>query len=108
MIVIVILIWVFVISAQKFGLPYLSAYPNSLGSNFSHGANFATAGSTIRIPNSIIPNGRFSPFSLGIQYLQFSGFIPKTKLITQQGDFRNIVLILLLKIWTYSDLFNHE
>nr|XP_012570621.1 uncharacterized protein LOC101514585 [Cicer arietinum] len=72
--------------AQNFGLPYLSSYLNSLGSNFTHGANFATAGSTIRIPNSILPKGRFSPFSLAIQYMQFrDNFIPKTKFIRDQG-----------------------
>jgi hypothetical protein len=74
-----------IISAQNFGLPYLSPYLNSLGSNFTHGANFATGGSTIRIPNSIIPHGMFSPFSLGIQYLQFKEFISKIKFIRDQG-----------------------
>jgi hypothetical protein len=78
----------FVISAQSFGLPYLSPYLNSLGSNFTHGANFATAGSTIRIPNSILPRGMFSPFSLIIQYMQFRDFIPKTKFIRDQGKLR--------------------
>ncbi|XP_010242790.1 PREDICTED: esterase-like isoform X2 [Nelumbo nucifera] len=34
--------------AQSLGLPYLSAYLNSLESNFTHGANFATAASPIR------------------------------------------------------------
>nr|AAL68831.1 Enod8.2 [Medicago truncatula] len=71
--------------AQSFGLPYLSPYLNSLGSNFTHGANFATGGSTINIPNSIIPNGIFSPFSLQIQYIQFKDFISKTNLIRDQG-----------------------
>ncbi|RHN77926.1 putative alpha-L-fucosidase [Medicago truncatula] len=71
--------------AQSFGLPYLSPYLNSLGSNFTHGANFATAGSTIKIPNSIIPNGMFSPFSLQIQSIQFKDFIPKAKFIRDQG-----------------------
>ncbi|KAK9681866.1 hypothetical protein RND81_10G033100 [Saponaria officinalis] len=33
-------------AAESLGLPYLSAYLNSVGSNFSHGANFATAGSS--------------------------------------------------------------
>ncbi|KAK2399490.1 GDSL esterase/lipase [Trifolium repens] len=71
--------------AQNFGLPYLSPYLNSLGSNFTHGANFATAGSTIKIPSSILPRGMFSPFSLIIQYMQFRDFIPKTKFIRDQG-----------------------
>ncbi|WJX16668.1 hypothetical protein P8452_06666 [Trifolium repens] len=71
--------------AQSFGLPYLSPYLNSLGSNFTHGANFATFGSTIRIPNSVMPYGRFSPFSLPIQFIQFRDFILKTKIIRDQG-----------------------
>jgi hypothetical protein len=41
----------FVISAQSFGHPFLSAYVDSLGANYSNGANFATASSTIRIPS---------------------------------------------------------
>ncbi|CAJ2674466.1 esterase-like isoform X2 [Trifolium pratense] len=76
--------------AQSFGLPYLNSYLNSLGSNFTHGANFATAGSTIKIPNSIIPHGMFSPFSLTIQYIQFKDFIPKTKFIRNQGIFATL------------------
>nr|AAA91034.1 nodulin [Medicago sativa] len=71
--------------AQSFRLPYPSPYLNSLGSNFTHGANFATAGSTINIPTSILPKGILSPFSLQIQYIQFKDFISKTKLIRDQG-----------------------
>ncbi|CAL5206635.1 unnamed protein product [Lathyrus oleraceus] len=71
--------------AQNFGLPYLSPYLNSLGSNFSHGANFATVASTIRMPTSILPQGKFSPFFLTVQSIQFKDFIPKTKLIRDQG-----------------------
>jgi len=33
----------FAISADSFGLPFLSAYLDSLGANYSHGGNFATA-----------------------------------------------------------------
>ncbi|KAF7816857.1 esterase-like [Senna tora] len=43
--------------AQSFGLPYLSAYLDSLGANFTHGANFATSASTITPPTNIIPQG---------------------------------------------------
>ncbi|CAL2231207.1 unnamed protein product [Prunus armeniaca] len=35
---------------ESLRLPHLSAFLDSVGSNFSHGANFATAGSTIRPP----------------------------------------------------------
>ncbi|KNA25714.1 hypothetical protein SOVF_003350 [Spinacia oleracea] len=59
-----------VLIAESFGVPYLSAYLDSVGSNFSHGANFATAGSTIRPQNTT----SYSPFSLKIQYNQFRDF----------------------------------
>ncbi|CAL5387591.1 unnamed protein product [Camellia sinensis] len=44
--------------AETLGVPYLSAYLDSIGTNFSHGANFATGGSSIR------PGG-YSPFHNG-------------------------------------------
>ncbi|EEF48396.1 Esterase precursor, putative [Ricinus communis] len=70
--------------AKSFHLPYLSAYLNSLGTNFKHGANFATAASTIRLPTSIIPNGGFSPFYLDVQYQQFVQFIYRSKMIREK------------------------
>ncbi|KAH0669147.1 hypothetical protein KY285_023304 [Solanum tuberosum] len=45
-------------------LPYLSAFLDSIGSNFSHGANFATAGSTIRPQNATMAQSGYSPISL--------------------------------------------
>lgn len=54
-------------AAEKLQLPYLSPYLDSLGTNFRHGANFATGGSSIR------PGG-YSPFHLGIQLSQFIRF----------------------------------
>ncbi|OMO81626.1 Lipase, GDSL [Corchorus olitorius] len=38
--------------AQRLGLPYLSPFLDSIGTNFTHGANFATSGSTIRPQNT--------------------------------------------------------
>ncbi|KAE8665017.1 GDSL esterase/lipase [Hibiscus syriacus] len=35
-------------TAENLGLPYLSAYLDSISTNFRHGANFATGGSTIQ------------------------------------------------------------
>ena len=72
-------------SANTFGLPFLSAYLNSLGSNFTNGANFATAASTIRLPTSIIPAGGFSPFYLDLQYDQFVQFKSRTQQIRKRG-----------------------
>ena len=38
-------------AAEHLGIPYLSAYLNSIKPNFEHGANFATRGATIRQQN---------------------------------------------------------
>ncbi|KAL3526421.1 hypothetical protein ACH5RR_011077 [Cinchona calisaya] len=57
--------------AEKLGLPYLSAYLDSIGTNFRHGANFAIAGSSIR-------HGGYSPFPLDIQIAQFLRFKSQT------------------------------
>ncbi|XP_010243018.1 PREDICTED: GDSL esterase/lipase At5g14450 isoform X2 [Nelumbo nucifera] len=50
--------------AEQLGLPYLSAYLDSIGTSFRHGANFAFGGSSIRV-------GGYSPFHLSIQISQF-------------------------------------
>ncbi|KAK4572821.1 hypothetical protein RGQ29_031013 [Quercus rubra] len=72
--------------AKSLGLPYLSAYLDSLGTNFSHGANFATSASTIRLPTNIIPAGGFSPFYLDIQYSQqFVQFKSRSQMIRKKG-----------------------
>lgn len=63
--------------AERLVLPYLSPYLQSVGSNFSHGANFATAGSTIRQQNSSLFQSGFSPFSLDVQSWQFNQFKAK-------------------------------
>ncbi|XP_048139667.1 GDSL esterase/lipase At3g27950-like [Rhodamnia argentea] len=58
-------------AAERLGLPYMSAYLDSIGTNFRCGANFATGDS------SILP-GPFSPFDLGIQISQFKQFKSRT------------------------------
>ncbi|KAM0940155.1 putative alpha-L-fucosidase [Dioscorea sansibarensis] len=71
--------------AESFGLAYLSAYLDSLGTNFSHGANFATSASTI-MPQSVPLNkGGYSPFSLQVQLSQFSQFKSRSQMISQKG-----------------------
>ena len=64
-------------AAKELKLPYLSAYLDSLGTNFRHGANFATGGSSIR------PGG-YSPFHLGIQISQFIQFKSRTTALYNQ------------------------
>ncbi|QCD84658.1 GDSL esterase/lipase At3g26430-like [Vigna unguiculata] len=71
--------------AKSLGLPYLSAYMDSVGSNFSHGANFATAGSTVRPQNTTKSQSGYSPISLDVQFVQFSDFKTRSKLVRQQG-----------------------
>ncbi|XP_021806580.1 esterase-like [Prunus avium] len=71
--------------AKSLGHPYLSAYLDSLGTNFSCGANFATAASTIRLPDPIIPAGGFSPFYLNIQYMQFMQLKSRSQHIRHRG-----------------------
>ncbi|XVE74941.1 hypothetical protein DITRI_Ditri12bG0059000 [Diplodiscus trichospermus] len=77
--------------AESLGLPYLSAYLDSVGSNFSHGANFATAGSTIRRQNTTIFQGGASPFSLDVQLVQFSDFHRRSQIFNKQGVFDKLL-----------------
>ncbi|XWS23469.1 hypothetical protein CRYUN_Cryun28dG0016600 [Craigia yunnanensis] len=51
--------------AENLGLPYLSAYQDSIGTNFRHGASIATGGSCIQ------PACGYSPFNLAKQISQF-------------------------------------
>ncbi|KAG5380547.1 hypothetical protein IGI04_028389, partial [Brassica rapa subsp. trilocularis] len=71
--------------AESLGLPYLSAFLDSVGSNFSHGANFATAGSPIRALNSTLRQSGFSPFSLDVQFVQFSNFHNRSQTVRSRG-----------------------
>ncbi|XP_022897366.1 GDSL esterase/lipase At4g01130-like [Olea europaea var. sylvestris] len=63
--------------AQALGLPFISPYLQSIGSDYSHGANFATLASTVLQPNtSLFVNG-VSPFYLGVQLNQMKLFKAK-------------------------------
>ncbi|TMW98456.1 hypothetical protein EJD97_004009 [Solanum chilense] len=72
--------------AESLGLPYLSAFLDALGSNFSHGANFATAGSTIRPQNTTLHQSGFSPISLNVQSYEFNDFLHRSQIIRNKGD----------------------
>lgn len=63
--------------AEELRLPYLSGYLDSIGTNFRHGANFATGGSSIR------PGG-YSPFHLDLQISQFTQFKSRTTALYKQ------------------------
>jgi len=67
-------------------VPHLSAYLDSVGSNFSHGANFATAGSTIRPQNTTQSQSGYSPISLNVQSVQYSDFKKRSQIVRSQGD----------------------
>uniref|UniRef100_A0A2P2K9U0 Alpha-L-fucosidase 3-like n=1 Tax=Rhizophora mucronata TaxID=61149 RepID=A0A2P2K9U0_RHIMU len=71
--------------AESFGLPHLSAYLDSVGSNFSHGANFATAGSTIRPQNTTLRQSGFSPISLDVQWNEFYDFHRRSQIVRCRG-----------------------
>lgn len=70
--------------AERLGLPYLSAYLNSIGANFSHGANFATGGSTIRRQNETIFENGISPFSLDVQIWHYDQLRSRTTQLYNQ------------------------
>ncbi|KAB2045732.1 hypothetical protein E1A91_D01G187900v1 [Gossypium mustelinum] len=71
--------------AESLGLPYLSAFLDSLGTNFTHGANFATAGSTIRPQNTTLHQSGFSPISLNVQFYEFHDFHVRSQIVRKRG-----------------------
>lgn len=71
--------------AEQLGIPYLSAYLNSIKPNFEHGANFATRGATIRQQNEAWFQNYVSPFSLDIQLTQFDEFKAQTTYFYNQA-----------------------
>ncbi|CAL5376527.1 unnamed protein product [Camellia sinensis] len=66
--------------AEQLRLPYLSSYLNSLGTNYSHGVNFAVGGATIRRMND-----QPIPFYLGIQTTQYDQFKARVTNLYNQG-----------------------
>ncbi|XP_012479303.1 GDSL esterase/lipase At3g26430 [Gossypium raimondii] len=78
--------------AESLGLPYLSAFLDSVGTNFSHGANFATAGSTIRPQNTTLQQSGFSPISLNVQFYEFNDFHARTQVVRKRGGVFEILM----------------
>ncbi|XWS34707.1 hypothetical protein CRYUN_Cryun21dG0060900 [Craigia yunnanensis] len=76
--------------AEKLGLPYLSAYLDSIDANFRHGANFATGGSTIQPLDVRMFKRGFSPISLDIQLSQFEQFKERVNELYKEGGNSNI------------------
>ncbi|KAF6137214.1 hypothetical protein GIB67_030978 [Kingdonia uniflora] len=80
------------ILAGSFELPYLSVYLDATGSYFTYGANFATAGSTIRPQNTTLAQSGFSTISLNVQYYQYSQFHSRSQIIRARGGvFRELL-----------------
>ncbi|XP_047308000.1 alpha-L-fucosidase 3-like [Impatiens glandulifera] len=72
--------------AEELGIPYINAFLDSIGSNYSHGANFATAGSTIRPQiNTTYKDSGYSPVSLDVQYFEFDGFHRRSQIVRRKG-----------------------
>lgn len=67
--------WLF--AAQALGLPFLSPYLQSIGSDYKHGVNFATSASTVILPTTSVFVSGISPFSLTIQLNQMKQFKAK-------------------------------
>ncbi|XP_039123839.1 GDSL esterase/lipase At4g01130-like [Dioscorea cayenensis subsp. rotundata] len=73
--------------AQGLGLPFLSPYLKSIGSNFAHGANFASSAATILMPNTSLFVTGTSPFYLTIQLNQMKEFKNRVLELSPQGDY---------------------
>ncbi|KAM6589399.1 hypothetical protein CsatA_012004 [Cannabis sativa] len=86
--------------AESFGLPYLSAYLDSIGSNFSHGVNFATAGSTVRPQNTTFRQTGYSPISLDVQYNEYYDFHTRSQTFRAKDE---VFKKLLPKAEVFSD-----
>ncbi|GAU13613.1 hypothetical protein TSUD_347170 [Trifolium subterraneum] len=70
--------------AQAIGIPFLSPYLQSIGSDYRHGANYATLASTVLLPNTSLFVSGISPFSLAIQLNQMKQFAKQVKEADQQ------------------------
>ncbi|KAG8079942.1 hypothetical protein GUJ93_ZPchr0007g4135 [Zizania palustris] len=79
--------------AQSLGIRYLSSYLDSVGSNFTQGANFATAAASIRPPNGSISVSGISPISLDVQTSEFEQFINRSQFVYNNigGIYREIL-----------------
>ncbi|KAI3516125.1 hypothetical protein L1887_15035 [Cichorium endivia] len=72
--------------AENLGLPYLSAYLDSIGTNFRHGANFAVSGATIQPADALMLNRTFNPLTLDVQLSQFQQFKDRSSELYREGS----------------------
>eukprot|EP00249_Psilotum_nudum_P034356 c53312_g1_i1 orf=170-1318(+) len=73
--------------AGALGFPYLSPYLQATGSSFLHGANFASSGSTVRLPNTTLFQSGLSPFFLGVQVSEFKEFRKRALRFFSEGKY---------------------
>ncbi|CAA2998092.1 GDSL esterase lipase At4g01130-like [Olea europaea subsp. europaea] len=71
--------------AQGLGQPFVSPYLQSIGSDYTNGANFATLASTVLLPNTSLFVTGVSPFSLAIQLNQMKQFKVKVDELHSSG-----------------------
>lgn len=90
-------------AAQALGLPFLSPYLQSLGSDYKHGVNFATSASTVLQPNTSLFVSGISPFSLNIQINQMKQFKAKVDELHSSG----MEVALYIKLDLLVKLFNY-
>ncbi|KAL7002429.1 hypothetical protein U1Q18_003582 [Sarracenia purpurea var. burkii] len=76
--------------AQALGLPFLSPYLQSIGSDYRHGVNFATLASTVLLPNTSLFVTGISPFPLAIQLNQMEHFKVTVDEIHSKGESTNL------------------
>ncbi|KAM0015939.1 putative alpha-L-fucosidase [Helianthus debilis subsp. tardiflorus] len=72
--------------AERIGIPYVSPYLKSIGSDYRHGANFATLASTVRIPQTSLFVSGLSPFALPIQVNQLKHFKAQVENLYSEGS----------------------
>ncbi|KAJ9539214.1 hypothetical protein OSB04_031947 [Centaurea solstitialis] len=72
--------------AQRLGIPLVSPYLKSIGSDYKHGANFATLASTVLLPQTSLFVSGLSPFALLIQLNQMKNFKAQVDQLYAQGS----------------------
>ncbi|KAI3681839.1 hypothetical protein L6452_36644 [Arctium lappa] len=72
--------------AQRLGIPLVSPYLKSIGSDYKHGANFATLASTVLLPKTSLFVSGLSPFALPIQLNQMKNFKAQVDQLYDQGS----------------------
>lgn len=66
-------------------MPFVSPYLQSIGSDYRHGANFATSASTVLQPTTSLFVSGVSPFYLDVQINQMKQFKARVEEFKSQG-----------------------